>query len=102
MTVYIIAEFKIHTREAYDRYDDLFMDVFEKFDGTLFSVDEDPRVLEGEWTSTRSVLISFPSEESASAWMLSEAYQDIAKHRLEGSTGRARLVKAYEPGNSFK
>lgn len=102
MTVYIIAEFNIHTRESYDKYDALFMDVFDKFDGTLLSVDEDPRALEGEWSATRSVLISFPSEESAGAWMTSEAYQEIAQHRLNASTGRARLVKGYVPGDAFK
>ena len=97
MSVYIIAEFDIHTRERYDMYDALFMDVFDKFDGKMLSVDEAPRVLEGEWTSTRSVLIAFPSEESAFAWMSSPAYQEIAKHHLAGSTGRARLVKSGVP-----
>lgn len=97
MAVYIIAEFYIHTREAYDRYDALFMDVFDKFDGEMLSVDEEPTVLEGDWESTRSVLIKFPSEQSARAWMQSEAYGAIVSHRLEGSTGRARMVKAFSP-----
>jgi len=97
MTVYIIAEFDIHTREKYDQYDALFMDVFDQFDGKVLSVDEAPLALEGDWTSTRSVLIEFPSQESAFAWMQSRAYQEIAKHRLAGSTGRARLVKAGVP-----
>lgn len=96
MSVYIIAEFIIHTRASYDKYDALFMDVFEQFDGEVLSVDEEPTVLEGEWASTRSVLITFPSEKSAMAWMVSEAYQDIAKHRLAGSTGRVRMVKAFD------
>lgn len=97
MTVYIIAEFHIHDRDAYNAYDALFMDVFEAHDGTLLSVDEAPRVLEGEWSSTRSVLMSFPNEEAAFAWMGSPAYQEIAKHRLAGSTGRARMVKSGVP-----
>ena len=99
MTVYIIAEFHIHAREKYDVYDALFMDVFEKFDGKILSVDEAPRVLEGPWESTRSVLLEFPSEESAFAWMGSPAYQEIAQHRLAGSTGRARLVRSGVPAS---
>ncbi|MEM9724073.1 MAG: DUF1330 domain-containing protein [Pseudomonadota bacterium] len=99
MTVYIIAEVKIHDRSEYDRYDDGFMEVFEKYEGSLLSVDEAPTVLEGEaWGSTRSVLMSFPSAEAASAWAQSPEYQAIAKHRLAGSTMvRAMMVRAGTP-----
>ena len=93
MSVYIIAQFDIHTREEYDKYDAQFMDVFTQFEGKLLSVDEEPLVLEGEWTATRSVLIEFPSQESAFAWMQSDAYRQIAKHRSAGANGRALLVK---------
>ncbi len=96
MSVYIIAEFQIHDRSEYDKYDAGFMDVFEQYDGRLLSVDEQPTVLEGDWLSTRSVLIEFPSEDGAMAWMTSAAYKAIVGHRLAGSTGRARLVKSIE------
>ncbi|MCH2185683.1 DUF1330 domain-containing protein [Myxococcota bacterium] len=96
LAVYIIAEFAIHNRGEYDRYDAAFMTVFEKFDGRLLSVDETPTILEGEWSSTRSVLLWFPSEGSAMEWMESDDYKAIVGHRLAGSTGRARLVKGLE------
>ncbi|MAV50666.1 MAG: hypothetical protein CME93_06870 [Hyphomonadaceae bacterium] len=95
MSVYIIAEFQIHDRSEYDKYDAGFMDVFEKFDGQLLSVDENPAILEGDWVSTRSVLIEFPSEDSAMAWLNSDGYKAIVGSRLAGSTGRARLVKSF-------
>lgn len=98
MSIYIIAEFHIHTRAEYDKYDALFMDVFDQYNGELLSVDESPTVLEGEWTSTRSVLITFPSKADAMAWMTSPEYIKIAKHRLAGSTGRVRLVEGGFPG----
>ena len=93
MTVYIIAQFKIHDRAGYDRYEENFMDVFEPFGGTLLSVDEEPTVLQGAFDATRSVLMEFPSHEQAMAWMTSPEYQEIAKHRLEASVGNAILVK---------
>ena len=93
MTVYIIARFKIHDRSEYDKYSAGFHDVFKKFDGKMLSVDEDPTVLAGEWDDTRSV-IEFPSKESALAWMTSDDYQAIAKHRNAGSTVNSILVKA--------
>ena len=90
MSVYIIARFKIHDRSEYDRYSAGFSD------GKMLSVDEDPTVLAGEWDDTRSVIIEFPSEKSALAWMTSDDYQAIAKHRDAGSTANSILVKGLE------
>lgn len=96
MSVYIIARFKIHDRSEYDKYSAGFAEVFRKFDGKMLSVDEDPTVLAGEWDDTRSVIIEFPSKESALAWMTSDEYQAIAKHRNAGSTANSILVKGLE------
>ena len=96
MTVYIIARFKIHDRSEYDMYSAGFAAVFQEFDGKMLSVDEDPMVLAGEWDDTRSVIIEFPSKESALAWMNSDEYQAIAKHRNAGSTANSILVKGLD------
>jgi len=95
MAVYIIAQFTIHDRKQYDLYESGFAEVFAKFDGKLLSVDEDPLVLAGDWTATRSVIIEFPSKDSALSWMTSAEYQAIAKHRNAGSTVNSILVKGY-------
>lgn len=94
MSVYIISQVTVHNREEYDIYSDQFMDVFQQFDGKLLSVDEEPRVLLGDWNATRSVLIEFPSEESAMAWMTSDDYERISKHRNAGATLNSILVKS--------
>ena len=96
MPVYIIARFKIHDRSEYDKYSAGFSEVFQKFDGKMLSVDEDPTVLAGDWDDTRSVIIEFPSQQSALAWMNSDDYQAIAKHRDAGSTANSILVKGLE------
>ena len=93
MPVYIIARFKIHDRSEYDTYSAGFSEVFQKFDGKMLSIDEDPTVLAGDWDDTRSGIIEFPSKESALAWMTSDDYQAIAKHRDAGSTANSILVK---------
>ena len=93
MSVYIIARFKIHNRSEYDRYSAGFAEVFQRFDGKMLSVDEDPMVLAGVWDDTRSVIIEFPSKESALAWLNSDDYQAIAKHRNAGSTANSVLVE---------
>lgn len=96
MSVYLIAQFKIHDRAAYDRYEEGFGNIFEKFDGKMLSVDENPKVLQGDWDYTRSVLIEFPDKASAYAWMTSPEYQEIAKDRLAGSTGNSIMVEGFE------
>lgn len=96
MSIYIIAQFAIHDRELYSKYEEGFMDVFEKFDGRMLSVDEAPTLLQGEWSATRSVLIEFPSQQAAMDWMTSPAYLKIAKDRLAASTGNVIMVKGGE------
>ena len=93
MSVCIIARFNIHDRSEYDKYSAGFLEVFEKFEGKMLSVDEDPMVLAGAWDDTRSVIIEFPSKESALAWLTSDDYQAIAKHRNAGSTANSVLVE---------
>jgi uncharacterized protein (DUF1330 family) len=96
MTVYIIAAFTIHDRSEYNKYESGFAEVFAKFDGKMLSVDEDPMVLSGDWQATRSVIIEFPSQQSALAWMTSDEYEAIAKHRNAGSTVTSLLVKGLQ------
>ena len=97
MTVYIISQLKIHDRDEYSKYESQFMEVFEPFGGSVLSVDEDPKVLSGEWTATRSVLLEFPSAERAYAWMTSDDYSAIAKHRSAGASLTSIMVKGQKP-----
>ena len=96
MSVYIIAQFTIHDRSQYDIYESGFGEVFAKFDGKMLSVDEEPMVLSGDWQATRSVIIEFPSKQSALTWMMSDDYQAIAKHRNAGSTSTSILVQGLQ------
>jgi uncharacterized protein (DUF1330 family) len=92
MPVYLIAQLNIHDRATYAKYGAAFMEIFTKYDGKLLSVDEAPRVIEGEWNYNRTVLLEFPSEEKANAWYLSEEYQAIAEHRRAASAANLVLI----------
>ena len=96
MSGYIIARFKIHDRSEYDKYSAGFSEVFKKFDGKMLSVDEDPTLLVGDWDDTWSVIIEFPSKKSVLAWMTSDDYQQLAKHRDAGNTANSILVKGLQ------
>ena len=93
MTHYLIARIDINDREEYSKYQAGFMEIFSQYDGKMLSVDEAPKLIEGEWPVSRTVLIEFPSKESAMAWYESEAYQALAQHRLASSDGNIVLLK---------
>jgi len=100
MPVYLISRMTIHDRAEYDKYEARFMDVFEKFSGTMLSVDEEPQVVGGEWNATRSVLIEFPDKPSLFEWLLSPEYKEIGKFRDAGSTAESIIVKGVEPAET--
>ncbi len=93
MAVFIIAQVDIHDRAEYDQYQDGFLDIFARFAGELLVVSDHPRVLEGEWSHTRLVLLRFPSEEEARRWYESPEYQALAQHRYRGATATVILAK---------
>lgn len=96
MTVYLVAKIEITDRSEYARYEAGFAEVFSKYQGRALSVDEDPTVLEGEWSCTRTVVLEFPSEASAMEWYESPEYQAIAKHRFAASTADVAIVRGME------
>ena len=99
MPVYMISRMTIHDRAEYAKYEERFMDIFNKFDGKLLSIDEAPQVVAGEWNATRSVLIEFPTKEKLFAWFTSPEYREIGKFRDAGSTAEAIIVNGFAPGD---
>lgn len=93
MTVYALAQISITDREAYDRYQVRFMEVFMKFDGRLLAADAAPQVVEGSWERDKVILMSFPSEASFREWAESSDYQAISKDRTAGSKGLVLLIE---------
>ena len=93
MTVYAVAQISITNRDAYNKYQARFMDVFGRFKGSLLAADEGPQVVEGSWDRQKVVLMSFPDEHAFQEWALSPDYQTISKDRKAGSNGTVLLVK---------
>ena len=85
MNAYFVANIKIHDEVEYQKYLNDVDRVFKKYNGKYLIVDENPKVLEGEWRYSRFVLIQFPDKESLERWYFSEEYQRILSHRLAGA-----------------
>ncbi|GJO40525.1 hypothetical protein NJB1604_11120 [Mycobacterium marinum] len=96
MTVYAIAQLRFTDRPAYDRYQAAFMQVFDRYAGTLLAADESPTVVEGQRDREKVVLMSFPDEASFRDWARSPDYQDIAKDRREGADTVVLLARGVQ------
>ena len=93
MTVYALAQLRIHDRESYDRYQSRFMPVLQKYNGRLLAADETPRVLEGEWWDrNKVVLMEFADKDAFRAWATSPEYTDISKDRKAGAEAVVLLI----------
>jgi uncharacterized protein (DUF1330 family) len=95
LTVYIVAQIRIHDRERYDVYAAAFMPVLVRYGGRLLAADEAPAVLEGDWSGEKLNIIAFPDEEAARRWIESEDYRAIAADRLAASDGIVLLVQGF-------
>jgi uncharacterized protein (DUF1330 family) len=98
MTVYAIAQLKMNDREAYDRYQAKFFDVFRKSGGRLLAADEHPLLLEGVWPFDKLVMMSFPDEAAFRAFSDSPDYLEISRDRKAGAQATVLLVKGFAPG----
>ena len=93
MPVYAIAQLTITDRAAYRRYQDRFMEVFQRFQGRLLAADESPKVVEGAWDREKVVLLSFPDETAFWEWAESAEYREIVKDRWAGASAVVLLAQ---------
>jgi uncharacterized protein (DUF1330 family) len=96
MTVYAIAQLKIHDRERYNRYLVRFMDVLKAHKGRLLAADDAPRVLRGEAVMDKLVLLSFAEEAQFRAWAGSPEYVEISKDRDASSDATIVLARGVD------
>ncbi len=92
---YIIAKVTVTDPDGYAQYGAGFNRVFGQYEGEIVAFSEDPTILEGEWSATRTVIIRFPSKASALEWYESDGYQALVKIRQSASTGDVVLIDGF-------
>ena len=96
MTVYALAQLRIHDAERYGRYIACFMPVLERYNGRLLAADESPRVLEGQWWDrNKVVLMQFADKDAFRAWATSPEYTEIAEDRKAGADAVVLLINGF-------
>jgi len=94
MSVYFMANILISDDQDYQLYLDRSEEIFARYKGTYLAVDNEPEVLEGEWSYSRAVLIRFDTTEDFDAWYRSDEYQEILQYRLSASKCDSILIHA--------
>jgi uncharacterized protein (DUF1330 family) len=90
MPAYVIVETEIHDPEQYEQYKAASPGAVAAGGGRFVVRGGELRVLEGDWSPTRLVVLEFPDLEAAERWYESEVYQD-AKRLREGAA-KLRMV----------
>ena len=96
MSYYFVAQITIKDENEYNKYIARSGEIFAKYNGNYLAVDNAPVLLEGKWSHSRIVIISFASEEDFYDWYKSPDYQTILKYRLKAANCDTLLVKGLD------
>ncbi len=92
MSCYFVALIDIHDPEKYAVYLAGYDEIFSQYKGEVIAVEDEARILEGEWPAGRTVMIKFPSEDELRKWYDSDEYQALAKYRQEASVAAIAII----------
>lgn len=96
MTVYAIAQLRIHDQAPYERYVAGFMPVLRQYGGRLVVADGEPEVMEGEWAGNRVVVLAFDDRDAVTTWVNSPEYQAIVQDRWDAAETTILLVRGVD------
>lgn len=96
MTVYALAQIRIHDRNRYQRYVAGFMPILIKYGGRLLAAEERPECLQGDWPFDKVIVMAFKDRSSWQRWAMSPEYQEISKDRVAATDGTVLLVNGIE------
>ncbi|WP_016778784.1 DUF1330 domain-containing protein [Anaerophaga thermohalophila] len=96
MSYYFVANIDIRDNDEYRKYINKAGEVFRGYNGKYLAVDSSPILLEGEYSYSRTVIISFETREDFNKWYYSSDYQEILKHRLKAARCDTVLVRGMD------
>ena len=93
MPAYLIANVDVQDPEAYRAYAAQVPDTIAQFGGRFLVRGGESRVLEGEWSPSRTVVLEFPDAETLDRWYTSDAYQAIITIRESAAVSSVFVVE---------
>ena len=86
MTCFLVASYTITDPSGYEPYPPAVAPTLEPHGGELVAADFERERIEGE-AHPVTIIVRFPSRESARAWYNSDEYQAIVKLRTDHTVG---------------
>ncbi len=94
MSAYVVAQIQINNPDEYQKYLAGFMPVFKRHGGELLATPKNQTiVVEGDWAYPSTVIMKFPSIESAQAWCNDPDYKALAEHRNRSADSNLAIVE---------
>jgi|TARA_B100002052_G_scaffold81290_1_gene74548 uncharacterized protein (DUF1330 family) len=93
MSGYAIFNIEIKNPESYKEYVAKVKPIAEKYGGKYIVRGGEFKIMEGQWTYPRTVVIKFPSYEKALEWYNSEEYKPVKQIRLDNSVSNGIIIK---------
>jgi len=93
MAAYVIVDIRVTDPVRYEDYKRLAAPTVAAFDGRYVARGGAVKVLEGDLTPNRTVVLEFPSVERACAWWNSDLYRPIRQIRYETAQSQMLVVE---------
>ena len=87
MKAYLIVTLAVHDEAMFAEYRKQVGDTAKPFGGQFLAAGGKATVLEGQWEHPGTVIVEFPSRESAERWYKLAAYQKIIGLKLKSTSG---------------
>jgi uncharacterized protein (DUF1330 family) len=97
MSAFLIADIDVNDTEAYDKYRAANPGIVKKFGGRYLAAGGAVRVIEGDWTPARVVIIEFPDMAAITAFYESPEYVALRQIRWKSAKSRLVVVEALVP-----
>ncbi|MBC7078096.1 MAG: DUF1330 domain-containing protein [Synergistales bacterium] len=93
MTAYLVLDLTVNDLTEFLPYVEAIPAFIAKHGGRYVSKGADPVVMEGEWSPQRLVILQFPSQTHARAFLTDPEAQDLFARRHRSTTSRLVLVE---------
>ena len=93
MSGFAIFNIDVKKPEEYKEYVEKVKPIAEKFGGDYIIRGGETKIVEGNWSYPRTVVIKFPSFQKALDWYNSEEYEPIKQIRLDNSVSNGIIIK---------
>lgn len=93
MAGYLIAQINIINEEPYKEYVKQTSTIVKKYEGEFIVRGGNFKNVLGNWDYARTVIIKFPSYETALNWYHSDEYKPVRKIREENSEGNVIIIE---------